>query len=89
MVVLLSGGVDGDLDSDLTALNLLAVHLVASLLLELLRAEGDEAEATALARLAASLELLDHETGNGAESDLGVDWGVVLEDLQELLSVSA
>ena len=87
-VVLLAGGVNRDLNGDLTALNLLAVHLVASLLLELLGAEGNETETTALARLTASLELLDHEAGDGAEGDLGLGGGVVLEDLEELQLVS-
>lgn len=84
VVVLLSGGVDGDLDGDLAALDLLAVHLSAGLLLQLLGAQGDEAEATALASLAASLELLDHEAGDGAEGDLGRAGLVVLEDFHEL-----
>lgn len=88
VVIFLSRGVDRDLNSDLTALDFLAVHLVASLLLKLLRAKGDEAEATALAGLAACLKLLDHEAGNGAESDLGGGGGVVLEDLEELVHVS-
>jgi hypothetical protein len=83
-IVLLAGGVDRDLNGDLTALDLLAVHLGASLLLELLRAKGDETEATALAGLTASLELLDHEARNGAEGDLGLSGRVVLEDLEEL-----
>src|SRR5690242_3277460 len=87
-VILLAGGVNRDLNGDLSALDLLAVHLVASLLLELLRAEGDEPETTALARLTTSLELLDHEAGNGAEGDLGLGGGVVLEDLEELHMVS-
>jgi hypothetical protein len=84
VVVLLSGRVNGDLDSDLTTLNLLSVHLRASLLLELLGTEGNETETTALAGLTTSLELLDHEAGDGAESDLGLGGGVVLEDLEEL-----
>jgi hypothetical protein len=88
VVILLAGGVDSDLDGDLTALNLLAVHLVASLLLELLGAESDETEATALAGLVAGLELLDHEAGDGAEGDLGGGGGVVLEDLKKLYNVS-
>lgn len=87
-IVLLAGGVDRDLNGDLTALNLLAIHLVASLLLKLLRAESDESETTALARLATSLELLDHEAGDGAEGDLGLGGGVVLKDLEELQFVS-
>jgi hypothetical protein len=88
VIILLAGGVDGDLDGDLAALDLLTVHLGTSLLLKLLGAQGDETEATALARLAASLELLDHEAGNGAESDLGGARGVVLEDVEELCYVS-
>lgn len=88
MVVLLSGGVDGNLDSDLAALNFLAVHLRASLLLKLLGTESDETETTALAGLATGLEFLDHEAGDGAESDLGGGGGVVLEDLQELRFIS-
>lgn len=88
VVILLSGGVDRDLNGDLTALNLLSVHLGASLLLKLLGTEGDETETTALARLTASLQLLDHETGNGAESDLSLGRGVVLEDLEKLKIVS-
>ena len=87
-IILLAGGVNRDLNGDLTALNLLAVHLSASLLLELLGAEGNETEATALARLTASLELLNHEAGDGAEGDLGLGGGVILEDLEELQRVS-
>lgn len=89
VVVLLAGGVDGNLDGDLTALNLLAVHLSASLLLQFLGAESNKTEATALAGLATSLELLNHETGDGAEGDLGRGRGVVLEDLKELLHMLA
>ena len=84
-VVLLTGGVDRDLNCDLTTLDFLAVHLGASLLLELLRAEGNETETTALAGLTAGLELLDHEAGDGAEGDLGLGGGVVLEDLKKLI----
>lgn len=83
-IIFLSGRVNRDLNGDLTALDLLAIHLVASLLLELLRAQGDETETTALARLTASLELLDHEAGDRAKGDLGLGGGVVLEDLEEL-----
>jgi hypothetical protein len=88
VVVLLAGRVNRDLNGDLTALDLLSVHLVASLLLEFLRAEGNETETTALARLTASLELLDHEAGNRAEGNLGLGGGVVLEDLEELEFIS-
>lgn len=84
VVVLLAGRIDRDLNGDLAALNLLAVHLVASLLLELLGTESNETETTALAGLTASLQLLDHEAGDGAEGDLGLGGGVVLEDLKEL-----
>jgi hypothetical protein len=84
VVVLLAGRVDRDLNGDLTALDLLSVHLLARLLLELLGAECDETETTALAGLTTGLELLDHEAGDGAEGDLGLGGGVVLEDLKEL-----
>jgi hypothetical protein len=84
VIVLLSGRVDRDLNGNLTALNLFAVHLVTSLLLELLRAEGNETKTAALAGLTTSLQLLDHEAGDGAESDLGLGRRVVLEDLKEL-----
>lgn len=83
-VVLLAGAVDGDLDGDGATVDLLAVHLVDGLGLELLRGQGDKAEAAGLAALVAGLELLDHESGNGAESDLGRDGRVVDEDLLEL-----
>jgi hypothetical protein len=78
--------VDGDLDSDLTTLDLLSVHLLNSLLLKLLRGESNETEATSLASLATSLEFLDHEAGNGAEGDLGRGGLVVLEELKELVA---
>lgn len=84
MVVLLTGGIDGDLNGNLATLNLLAVHLGAGLLLKLLGAQSNETEATALARLVAGLELLHHESRNGAEGDLGRGRLVVLEDLHEL-----
>jgi hypothetical protein len=69
--VLLAGAVDGNLDGNLATLDLLAVHVGASLLLKLLGFESDETKATALAGLVASLELADHEARDGAESDLG------------------
>jgi len=81
--------VDGDLDSDLTTLDLLAVHLRDSLLLLLLGCESDEAEATTLAGLVASLELLDHEAGNWAKGDLGGSWLVGSEEFLELSHVLA
>jgi hypothetical protein len=84
LLVSLVRAVDGDLDGDFASLNLLAVHLSNSLLLLLLRGQGDETEATALAGLTASLELLDHETGNGAKSDLGRRRLVGREELLQL-----
>lgn len=83
IVVLLAGAVDGNLDSDLTALNLLAVHLAASLLLEFFGSESNEAEATTLARLVAGLKLLDHEARDGAEGNLRAARRVVLEDFHK------
>jgi hypothetical protein len=84
LVALLAGAVDGDLDCDLAAVDGLAVHLGASLELQLLGAESDEAEAAPLALLAAGLELLDHEARNGSERNLGGRRLVVLEDLNQL-----
>jgi hypothetical protein len=88
VVILLARRVDRDLNGDLTTLDLLAVHLLTSLLLELLGAECDETETTALAGLTASLQLLDHEAGNRAKGDLGLGGRVVLEDLKELKKTS-
>jgi hypothetical protein len=76
--------VDGDLDSDLTTLNLLAVHLSNSLQLLLLRGKSYETEPTTLAGLVAGLELLDHETRNWTKCDLGGGWLVSSEKLLEL-----
>jgi len=84
VIIRLVRAVDGNLDSDLTALDLLAVHLSHGLLLQLLRGQGNETEAAALASLAASLELLDHEAGDGAEGDLGRQRLVRVEQLLEL-----
>jgi hypothetical protein len=84
VIVLLSRRVDRDLNGNLTAFNLFAIHLVTRLLLELLRTERDETKTAALAGLTTSLQLLDHETGDGAEGDLGLGRRVVLEDLKEL-----
>lgn len=83
-VVLLAGAVDGDLDGNGATVDLLAVHLVDGLGLELLRGQGDKAEATRLAALVASLELLDHESGDGTQSHLGRDGRVVDKDFLEL-----
>lgn len=81
--------VDGDLDSNLAAVNVLSVHLSNSLLLQLLRSQRDEAEATALAGLATSLELLDHKAWNRAKSDLGRQRLVGSEKLLKLSKGSA
>lgn len=84
IVVLLSGAVNGDLDGNGTTINLLAIHLANGLGLELLVGEADETETAGLAALVASLELLDHEAGNGAQGNLGTDGLVGGEDLLEL-----
>lgn len=76
--------VDSNLDSDLTALDLLGVHLSNGLLLHLLRGKSHEAEATSLAGFVAGLELLDHEAGDGAEGNLGGGWLVGSEEFLEL-----
>ena len=81
-------GVNSYLDCDLASFDFLSVHLIDSLLLELLGGKGHEAEAAALASLAPSLELLDHEAGDRAESDLCGRWLVSVEKLDELLHVS-
>lgn len=88
VVVLLARAVDGDLDGDLAALDLLAVHVRAGLLLQLLARERDEAEAAALAGLVALLQLAHHELGDGAQGDLGAGGRVLGEDLEELSEVS-
>ncbi len=76
--------VNSNLDSNLTALNLLAVHLADSLLLQRLSSQRDETKATALASLTTSLQLLDHEAGDGAQSNLGRGGLVGLEELDKL-----
>ena len=82
--VLLAWAIDGDLDGNLTAFDLLAIHLADSLLLQFLRAKRDESETTALARLTTSLELLHHVALDGTESDLGGSGIVSGEELLEL-----
>jgi hypothetical protein len=77
--------VNSNLDGDLTAFNLLSVHLADSLLLEFLRSQSHKAKATALASLATSLKLLDHESGDGSESNLGGRRLIGLEKLNKLL----
>ena len=72
--VFFAWAVDGDLDCNLTTINVFTIHLGDSLLLEFLRTEGNEAEATTFTWLVAGLELLDHETWDGTESDFGGSW---------------
>lgn len=84
-IVFLAGAVDRDLDGNLTAFNLLAIHLLDSLVLLLLRVQGDETKATAFTGLVTGLELLDHEARNGTQGDLGRDGLVGGKDLLELL----
>jgi hypothetical protein len=85
LLISLIRAVNSNLDSDLTALNLLSVHLSNSLLLKFLRSQSDETEATTLAGLATSLKLLDHESGNRSESNLGRRGLIGLEELNELV----
>lgn len=82
--VLLTGAIDGYLDRNHTAFHLLVVHLAHSLLLQLLRSKRHKTEATALAGLVASLELLHHVASDGAKSDLGSGGVVGREELFEL-----
>ena len=84
VLVLLAWAIDRDLNGDLATLDLLAVHVVASLLLQLLTSERDETEAATLAWLVACLEFADHELGDRSKGNLGGGWGVVGEDLEEL-----
>lgn len=84
IVVGLVRAVDGNLDCDLTSLDLLAVHLSNGLLLQLLGRQSDKAEATTLASLAAGLQLLDHKAGDRTQSNLGRRWLVGVEQLLEL-----
>jgi len=80
----LVGAVNSNLDSDLTALNLLSVHLSNGLLLLLFGGKSDETEATALAGFVAGLELLYHKAGNGTEGDLGRGWLICGKEFLEL-----
>lgn len=82
--IFLSWAVNRDLNSDLTTLDFLPVHLRDSLLLELFGTKGDETETTTLAWLIAGLKLLDHEARNGAEGDLRRGWLVSCEELLKL-----
>lgn len=83
-VVFLARAVNGDLDRNSAAVNLLAVHLADGLGLELLRSQVHETEAASLPALVAGLELLNHKTGDRAESHLGGNGLEVLEDVLEL-----
>lgn len=85
LLVGLVRAVDGNFNSDLTTLNLLAVHLRNSFLLQLFGGESDEAEATTLAWLATCLEFLDHKSGNGSKGNLGRRRLVSFEEILELL----
>jgi hypothetical protein len=76
--------VDGDFDSDLTALDLLSVHFRDSLLLLLFGRESNETEATALTGFVTGLELLNHEARNWAKGDLGGGWFIASEEFLEL-----
>ncbi len=88
ILVFLARAVNRDLNSDLAALDLLAIHLGARFLLHLFTREGDETEAAAFAWLVTGLELADHELGDRTESDFGGGWRVIGEDFEELLYVS-
>ena len=83
--VLFARAIDGNLDSDLTAVDLLAIHLTNCLLLELLRSKGYETEATSLAGLVAGLEFLYHVASDGTKSDLGGGRVVSSEEFLELV----
>ncbi len=85
ILVLLPRAINSNLDRNLPALNLLPIHLLASLLLQLLTSERDEAEPAAFARLVARLQLADHELGDRAESDFRLRGAVVGKELEELL----
>ena len=82
--ILLAWAIDGDLDCDFSTLDLLAIHLGDSLLLQLLRLEGDETEASTFSWLISGLELLDHESWNRSEGNLGRDRLVLVEEFLEL-----
>jgi len=84
VLVLLARAVNSNLDSDLAALDLLAVHIGTGLLLHLLSGKRNKTEAAALAGLVASLELADHELGDRTKSDLGRGRLVLSEDFEKL-----
>lgn len=82
--ILLAGAINGDLNSNLAAFHLLAIHLTNSLLLQLLRSKRYEAKTAALAGFVASLELLHHVASDGAKGDLSSGWVVGREEFLEL-----
>lgn len=82
--VFLAWAVDGDLDCDLSSFNLLAVHFGNSLLLQLLRFQSDETEASTLSGLVSGLKFLDHESGDWSKGDLGRERLVLGEKFLEL-----
>jgi hypothetical protein len=84
ILIFLSGAVNGNLDGDDATINILAVHLADGLGLKFLRGKVNESEAASLATLVASLQLLDHETGDRAKGNLGRDGLVGGENLLEL-----
>ena len=71
---LLSGTVNGHLDSDLATLDLSSIHLTDSLLAELRGGNSNKAEPTTLAALVACLQLFDQEPRDRTESNLGRNW---------------
>lgn len=82
--VLFAWTINSNLDSDLTTVNFLAVHLAHSLLLQFLRSKRNKTKATTFTRLTTSLELLDHVAGDRSKSDLGGSRAVGREELLEL-----
>ena len=83
-IVFLPRAVDGDLDCNLTTLDVLAIHLLDGLVLHFLVLQSNEAKATAFAGFVASLELLDHESWDRTEGDLGRRWLIGSEEFFEL-----
>jgi hypothetical protein len=86
--VLFARAIDGDLDSNLTAVDLLSIHLTDCFLLQLLGSERNESEATPLAGLVAGLKFLYHVTSDGTKGNLGRGGVVSGEEFLELQIVS-
>lgn len=82
--VFLARAVDGDFDRNLSAIDLLAVHVSDRLLLEFLRLKGDKAETSTLAWLVSGLEFLHHESWNWSKGDLSGNRLVVDEKFLQL-----